>query len=87
MGELLLLVAIVGIAILGYLIMGRLDDFFIQNYQSIEQENEVQEPSHIMLTDELSEEEILEEIRRFKQKHKTTRIYIRDESKIKETSK
>lgn len=87
MGEFLLLIAVVGLGILGYFIMGRLDDFFIQNYQSIEQENEVQEPTQIMLTDDLSEEEILEEIRRFKGKHKTTRIYISDESKIKETRK
>ena len=59
--------------------MRKLDRFLSENRKSIEEKSGKTEPSRIMLTNDLSDEEILNEIRQFCVKHKNARIVIFDD--------
>lgn len=76
MEEILLIMIMVIAFIFGYFLMKILDQFMEENYKAVEKENEKKEPSCIMLTEELSEEEIASEIRRFQEKHEKMKIII-----------
>ncbi len=67
----------------GYSLMKRLDKFLDESHQAIEKESEKKEPSCVMLTEELSDEEVAAEIRRFRAKHKRTRIMLCDDTDTK----
>ena len=73
-----LITVLIGISVFGYYLMGKLDKFLGENRKSIEDESQKKEPSCIMLDDDLSEEEIAEEIRNFKGKHGKTKILLYD---------
>lgn len=64
---------------LGYFLMKKLDDFLEENRNSIEKENEKKEPSCIILTDDLSKDEIMSEIQQFQEKHEKMKIIICDD--------
>ena len=81
--DIVLALAVLGVFVLGYFLMARLDKFLDENRIAIEKENEKKEPSCVMLTEELTDEEITEEIRRFRSKHEGTRIMIYDSNDIK----
>ena len=65
--------------ILGYLLMKKLDDFLEENRNSLEKEYEKKTPSCIILTDELSKDQIMSEIQQFQEKHKKIKIIICDD--------
>lgn len=67
----------------GYSLMKKLDKFLDESHQAIEKESEKKEPSCVMLTEELSDEEIAAEIQRFRAKHKRTRIMLCDDADTK----
>ena len=52
--------------------------FLNENHSSIQKESEKKEPSFVMLTDELSDEEITSEVRRFRLKHQNAKIVLYD---------
>ena len=81
--DIILALAVLGVFVFGYFLMARLDKFLDENRKAIEKENEKKEPSCVMLTEELTYEEITEEIRRFRSKHEGTRIMIYDSNDIK----
>lgn len=86
MKEVLLVIVLVIIFGLGYVLMKKLDCFLVDNRKSIEKETEKVEPSRIMLTNDLSDEEIIDEIQRFRVKHKNVKILVCDDiDVIKET--
>ena len=62
----------------GYLLMARLDKFLDENRKAIEKENEKREPSCVMLTEEMSDEEVAAEVKRFRDKHASARIVLYD---------
>lgn len=64
---------------LGYFLMKKLDDFLEENRNSIEKENKKKEPSCIILTDDLSKDEIMSEIQQFQEKHEKMKIIICDD--------
>lgn len=81
-----LAVALMGLFVFGYFLMGKLDKFLEENRratktqkQTEETEVENQSASCVMLTGELSDEEITDELRRFRKKHENARIMIYDE--------
>lgn len=81
-GNVILIVSVLVIFVLGYFLMGRLDKFLDENREEIEKEDEKTEPSCVMLTEAMSEEEIAMEVRRFRKKHKETRIVLYDISDL-----
>jgi len=74
MREVILVIILIAFWIFGYFLMKKLDCFLADNRKTIETEKI--QPSRIMLTDDLSDEEIMEEIQQFKSKHKNVKILI-----------
>lgn len=79
MREVLLAIVLVAFWVYGYFLMKKLDCFLADNRKAIQTENEKIESSHIMLTNNLSDEEIMDEIRRFREKHENVKILICDD--------
>ncbi len=71
-------ILVLGVFVLGYFLMARLDKFLDENRKAIEKENEKKEPSCIMLTEDMSDEEIATEVQRFRDKHAGARIVLYD---------
>ena len=76
--DILLILYIPGVFVFGYFLMARLDKFLEENRKTIENENENREPSCVMLTEEMSDEEIATEVKRFRDKHASARIVLYD---------
>lgn len=64
----------------GFYLMTNLDKFLDENRKAIEKENESREPSCVMLSNSLTDEEILEEIRRFRKRHEDINVLLYDSS-------
>ena len=71
-------ISVLGVFLFGYFLMARLDKFLDENRKTIENENENREPSCVMLTEEMSDEEIATEVKRFRDKHRGARIVLYD---------
>ena len=76
--DILLILCVLGVFVFGYLLMARLDKFLDENRKAIEKENEKREPSCVMLTEEMSDEEVAAEVKRFRDKHTSARIVLYD---------
>ncbi len=71
-------ILVLGVLVFGYFLVARLDKFLAENRKAIEEENEKKEPSCIMLTEDMSDEEIATEVKRFRDKHAGARIFLYD---------
>ena len=78
MDELLLIVSLLAVFVFGFYLMSRLDRFLEENRKALLKENESCEPSEVLLPHELSDSEILSEIRRFQETHGTVDIILSD---------
>ena len=76
--DILLILCVPGVFVFGYFLMARLDKFLDENRKTIENENENREPSCVMLTEEMSDEEVAAEVKRFRDKHASARIVLYD---------
>ena len=76
--DILLILCVLGVFVFGYFLMARLDKLLDENRKTIENENENREPSCVMLTEEMSDEEIATEVKRFRDKHASARIVLYD---------
>ena len=74
--DIILIISVLGVFVFGYFLMARLDKFLDENRKTIENENENREPSCVMLTEEMSDEEIATEVKRFRDKHSSARIVL-----------
>ena len=79
-GSIILILAMSGVFGFGFYLMTKLDKFLDENRKAIEKENESREPSCVMLTNSLTDEEILEEIRRFRKLHEDINVLLYDSS-------
>ena len=77
-GSIILILAMSGVFAFGFYLMTKLDKFLDENRKAIEKETESREPSCVMLTDSLTDEEILEEIRRFRKLHEDINVLLYD---------
>ena len=78
MKDIILMAAVLGAFGFGYFLMIRLDRFLDENRNAIKSEMQKNLPSCVMLTEELSEEELVEEIRCFREAHKGAYILLCD---------
>jgi len=76
--DIVLVISVLGVFVFGYFLMARLDKFLDENRKAIEKEEEKKEPSCILLTEEMSDEEIATEVKRFRDKHTSARIVLYD---------
>lgn len=86
MEDILLILVVIAAVVFGYFIICRLDSFLENNSQQIKKKirsedlEENESAACVMLTDELSDEEIAGELRRFRKSHNNTRILIYEEN-------
>lgn len=73
-----LIIAVIGAFIYGYFLMGKLDKFIEENRKNVEKASENKVPYCVTLADNLTDEEIMEEIRRFRANHEEMRIMLYD---------
>ena len=62
--DIILVVAFLGVMIFGFFVMKRLDKFLDENRKRIEEEKE-KEPSCVMLTTDMTDEELIKNIRTY----------------------
>ena len=78
MEEVLLACCVLGVFGFGYFRMKHLDRFLEKNRKAIWEESEKKEPTCVMLTDDLTDEEILEEIHLFRRRHEKITLFLCD---------
>ena len=63
--DIILVVAVLGVMVFGFFVMKRLDKFLDENRKRIEQEEKKKEPSCVMLTADMTDEELIKNIRTY----------------------
>ena len=63
--DIILVVAVLGVMVFGFFVMKRLDKFLDENKKRIEQEEKEKEPRCIMLTTDMTDEELIKNIRTY----------------------
>ena len=63
--DIILVVAVLGVMVFGFFVMKRLDKFLDENRKRIEQEEKEKEPSCVMLTTDMTDEELIKKIRTY----------------------
>ncbi len=86
MKDVVLMIAVLAAFAFGFYIMKCVDDFLYENYKNKHSETENREAPCVMLTDNMTEDEIIKEIRDFKKKHEYMEIYLCDKT-VSDTSK
>ena len=63
--DIILVVAVLGVMVFGFFVMKRLDKFLDENRKRIEQKEKEKEPSCVMLTTDMTDEELIKNIRTY----------------------
>ena len=63
--DIILVVAVLGVMVFGFFVMKRLDKFLDENRKRIEQEEKEKEPRCIMLTTDMTDVELIKNIRTY----------------------
>ena len=63
--DIILVVAVLGVMVFGFFVMKRLDKYLDENRKRIEQEEKEKEPSCVMLTTDMTDEELIKNIRTY----------------------
>ena len=63
--DIILVVAVLGVMVFGFFVMKRLDKFLDKNRKRSEQEEKKKEPSCVMLTTDMTDEELIKNIRTY----------------------
>ena len=63
--DIILVVAVLGVMVFGFFVMKRLDKFLDENRKRIDQEEKEKEPSCVMLTTDMTDEELIKNIRTY----------------------
>ena len=63
--DIILVLAVLGEMVFGFFVMKRLDKFLDENRKRTEQEEKEKEPSYVMLTTDMTDEELIKNIRTY----------------------
>ena len=81
--DIILVVAVLGVMVFGFFVMKRLDKFLDENRKRIEQEEKKKEPSCVMLTADMTDEEIIKNIRTYEKQRGVAYIaFYQDEDEL-----
>ena len=81
--DIILVVAVLGVMVFGFFVMKRLDKFLDENRKRIEQEEKEKEPRCIMLTTDMTDEELIKNIRTYEKQRGDTYITLyQDEDEL-----
>ena len=78
MNEFLIILIVLATFAGGYFVMGGIDRFLARSLNNEPPEYQQQRPSSMMLTDSLSDEELIHSIRHFAAQHKQTVIILQE---------
>ena len=81
--DIILVAAVLGVMVFGFFVMKRLDKFLDENRKRIEQEKKEKEPRCIMLTTDMTDEELIKNIRTYEKQRGDTYITLyQDEDEL-----
>ena len=81
--DIILVVAVLGVMVFGFFVMKRLDKFLDENRKRIEQEKKEKEPRCIMLTTDMTDEELIKNIRTYEKQRGVAYITLyQDEDEL-----
>jgi len=81
--DIILVVAVLGVMVFGFFVIKRLDKFLDENRKHIEQEEKEKEPSCVILTTDMTDEEIIKNIRTYEKQHGDAYITLyKDEDEL-----
>ncbi len=81
--DIILTVSVLGVMIFGFFIMKHLDKFLDENRKYIEQAEQKKEPNRVMLTADMTDNELIKRIRTYEKKHGGAHITLyRDEAEL-----
>ena len=81
--DIVLLITVLGVMGFGFFIMERLDKFLDENRKRIEQEEKKKEPRCVMLTTDMTDEELIKSIRTYEKQHGEAHISLyQDEDEL-----
>jgi len=80
--DIILIVSVLGVMVFGFFIMKRLDKFLDEN-RKLKQEKKKKEPRCIMLTTDMTDEELIKNIRTYEKQHGDAHITLyQDEDEL-----
>ena len=74
--DIILVVSVLGVMVFGFFIMKRLNKFLDENRKRIEQAEKKKEPSCVMLTTDMADEELIKSIRTYEKQHGDAHITL-----------
>ena len=81
--DIILVAAVLGVMVFGFFVMKRLDKFLDENRKRIEQEEKKKEPRCVMLTTDMTDEELIKNIRAYEKQHGDAHITLyQDEDEL-----
>ena len=81
--DIILVVAVLGVMVFGFFVMKRLDNFLDGNRKRMEQEKKKKEPSCVMLTADMTDEELIKNIRTYEKQRGVAYIaFYQDEDEL-----
>ena len=81
--DIILVVAVLGVMVFGFFVIKRLDKFLDENRKHIEQEEKEKEPSCVMLTTDMTDEELIKNIRTYEKQRGNAYITLyQDEDEL-----
>ena len=81
--DIILVVAVLGVMVFGFFVMKRLDKFLDENRKRIEQREKEKEPSCVMLTTDMTDEELIKSIRTYEKQRGDAYIALyQDENEL-----
>ena len=81
--NIILVVAVLGVMVFGFFVMKRLDKFLDENRKRIEQEEKEKEPSCVMHATDMTDEELIKNIRTYEKKRGDAYITLyQDENEL-----
>ena len=77
--DIILVVAVLGEMVFGFFVMKRLDKFLNENRKRIKQEEKKKEPSCVMLATDMTDEELIKNIRTYEKQRGDAYITLHQE--------
>ena len=74
--DIILIVSVFGVMVFGFFVMKSFDKFLDENRKRIKQDKKEKEPSFVMLTTDLTDEELIKNIRTYEKQHGDAHITL-----------
>lgn len=76
--DIVLILCVLGVFAFGYFLAARLEKYLYENKRSIENADHAEEPSRVILPGDTSDEDLLSEVHKFRDRHDGVSIVLTD---------